>query len=304
MDALIHVVDASGSIDEEGKISHPGSGNPVQDVMDIEMEIELWISHIIDRNKPHILAELESVGIDEALNSALTGIKTKPAHIAEALKRAELENKPYLDWSPEDTYEFAHQLLPIVKPTLIMANKMDLPTAEENLEKLSEYYPQALVAACSAEAELALRLADKSGLIQYQPGQELFKVLDEDALTLDQKKAIDYIEEKVMYKYMRTGIQHALNTLAFRVLKMNMVYPVSDEAKFSDNHGNILPDVHLMEDKATPIDLAEEVHSRLKDDYILAIDARTGLRLPKNYTLRHRDIVKIMTQKRARAKKE
>ncbi|MGW8178500.1 MAG: GTPase, partial [bacterium] len=28
-DALIHVVDASGSIDEEGKISSPGSGNPV-----------------------------------------------------------------------------------------------------------------------------------------------------------------------------------------------------------------------------------------------------------------------------------
>jgi ribosome-binding ATPase YchF (GTP1/OBG family) len=181
---------------------------------------------------------------------------------------------------------------------------MDLPTSEENLEKLSDYYSQSLVAACCAEAELALRLADKSGLIQYQPGQEVFKVLNEDALTIEQKKAIDYIEQKVMYKYMRTGIQHALNTLAFRVLKMNMVYPVSDESKFSDNHGNILPDVHLMDNGATPIDLAETVHSRLKEDYILAIDARTGLRLPKNYTLRHRDIVKIMTQKRAKAKKE
>jgi ribosome-binding ATPase YchF (GTP1/OBG family) len=100
---LIHVVDASGSIDEEGSISSPGSGNPVQDVMDIEMEIEFWISHIVDRNKPHILAELESVGIDEALNSALTGIKTKPPLVAEALKQAELSNKPFKDWSPEDT---------------------------------------------------------------------------------------------------------------------------------------------------------------------------------------------------------
>ncbi|TRO51012.1 redox-regulated ATPase YchF [Candidatus Bathyarchaeota archaeon] len=303
-DALIHVVDASGSIDEEGKISSPGSGNPVQDVMDIEMEIEFWISHIVDRNKPHILAELESVDLDEALNSALTGIKTKPPLVAEALKQAELSNKPFKDWSPEDTYEFAHKLLPIVKPTLIMANKMDLPASEENLEKLSDYYSQSLVAACSAEAELALRLADKSGLIQYQPGQEVFRVLNEGALTLEQKKAIEYIEQKVMYKYMRTGIQHALNTLAFRVLKMNMVYPVSDESKFSDNHGNILPDVHLMDNGATPIDLAETVHSRLKEDYILALDARTGLRLPKNYTLRHRDIVKIMTQKRAKTKKE
>ena len=303
-DALIHVVDASGSIDEEGKISSPGSGNPVQDVMDIEMEIELWISHIIDRNKPQILHDIEYIGIEEALNKSLTGIKTKPPHIAEALKLAELDNKPFPDWSPEDTLEFSHQLLPVIKPTLIMANKMDLPTAEENLEKLSEYYSQALVAACSAEAELALRLADKSGLIQYQPGQETFKILDEDALTVDQKQAIDYIEQKVMYKYMRTGIQQALNTLAFRLLKMNMVYPVSDDSKFSDNHGNILPDAHLMEDGTTPIDLAETIHSRLAEDYILAIDARTGLRLPKNYTLRHRDIVRIMTQKRARSKKE
>jgi ribosome-binding ATPase YchF (GTP1/OBG family) len=303
-DALIHVVDASGSIDEEGKISSPGSGNPVQDVMDIEMEIEFWISHIIDRNKPQILHDIEYIGIEEALNKSLTGIKTRPSHVAEALKQAELEDKPFPEWSPEDTVEFAHILLPIIKPTLIMANKMDLPASEENLEKLNEYYSQALVAACSAEAELALRLADKSGLIRYMPGQETFKILDDDALTLDQKQAIDYIEQKVMYKYMRTGIQQALNTLAFRLLKMNMVYPVSDDSKFSDNHGNVLPDAHLMEDGSTPIDLAETVHSRLKEDYILAIDARTGLRLPKDYKLRHRDIVRIMTQKRARAKKE
>jgi len=303
-DALIHVVDASGSIDEEGKISSPGRGNPVQDVMDIEMEIEFWISHIIDRNKPQILHDIEYIGIEEALNKSLTGIKTRPSHVAEALKQAELEEKPFPEWSPEDTVEFAHKLLPIIKPTLIMANKMDLPVSEENLEKLNEYYSQALVAACSAEAELALRLADKSGLIRYMPGQETFKILDDDALTLDQKQAIDYIEQKVMYKYMRTGIQQALNTLAFRLLKMNMVYPVSDDSKFSDNHGNVLPDAHLMEDGATPLDLAETVHTRLKEDYILAIDARTGLRLPKDYTLRHRDIVRIMTQKRSRSKKE
>lgn len=94
-------------------------------------------------------------------------------------------SNPFTDWTPEDTLEFSHQLLPIIKPTLIIANKMDLPTAEENLEKLSDYYSQALVAACSAEAELALRLADKSGLIQYMPGQETFQILDDDALTIE-----------------------------------------------------------------------------------------------------------------------
>jgi len=303
-DALIHMIDASGSIDEEGKISRPGSGNPVQDVIDIELEIELWISHIIDRNEQQILHDTDRIELAEALNKSLTGIKTRPSQISEALKKAELDEQTFAKWTPEDRLEFAHQLLPIIKPTLLIANKMDLPTAEDNLEKLIEYYSQGLVAASSAEAELALRLADKSGLIRYMPGQESFKIINEAALTLEQKKAIEYIEERVMYKYMRTGIQQALNTVAFKLLKMNMVYPVSDETRFSDSDGNILPDVHLMQDGATPMDLAKTVHSRLAKDYILAIDARTGLRLPKNYTLRHRDIVKIMSQKRTRSKQD
>ena len=303
-DALIHMIDASGSIDEEGKISRPGSGNPVQDVIDIELEIELWISHIIDRNEQQILHDTDRIELAEALNKSLTGIKTRPSQISEALKKAELDEQTFVKWTPEDRLEFAHQLLPIIKPTLLIANKMDLPTAEDNLEKLIEYYSQGLVAASSAEAELALRLADKSGLIRYMPGQESFKIINEAALTLEQKKAIEYIEERVMYKYMRTGIQQALNTVAFKLLKMNMVYPVSDETRFSDSDGNILPDVHLMQDGATPMDLAKTVHSRLAKDYILAIDARTGLRLPKNYTLRHRDIVKIMSQKRTRSKQD
>jgi ribosome-binding ATPase YchF (GTP1/OBG family) len=126
--------------------------------------------------------------------------------------------------------------------------------------------------------------------------------VDEDKLTLDQKRAIQYIEEKVMYKYMRTGIQQALNTLTFKLLRMNMVYPVSNESKYSDGHGNVLPDVHLMNNDDQPIDLAKTVHTRLAENFILAIDCRTGLRLPKDYTLRHRDVVKIMTQKRSQGK--
>jgi len=301
-DALIHVVDASGSVDEEGKISSPGSGNPVQDFMDIEMEMELWVSHILDRNRQRMEREAEKTSIEAAIAKVLTGIKTRVPDVVAALKRSELGDKPFAAWRPEDTLDFSSSLLPIIKPTLLIANKMDLPTAEDNLEKLIEYHSEGLVAACSAEAELALRRADRSGLIKYAPGQEKFTVVDEAQLSLDQRKAIEYIEHRVIYKYMRTGIQHALNTVAFKLLRCNMVYPVSDENKYTDGDGNVLPDAHLMPNDATPKDLAETVHTRLAEDYILAIDARTGLRLPKDYTLRHRDVVKIMTQKRAKAK--
>ena len=59
-DALIHVVDASGSIDADGKITQPGSGNPVQDAIDVEMEIDRWIADIIERNRQFIIREASS----------------------------------------------------------------------------------------------------------------------------------------------------------------------------------------------------------------------------------------------------
>jgi ribosome-binding ATPase YchF (GTP1/OBG family) len=299
-DAIIHVVDASGSIDDEGNITKPGSGNPVQDFIDTQLEIELWVSSIIERNRQQIIRDLEKSSIEESLTRALTGIKTRTSDVSKALHISGLINEEFIRWTPEDIMGFSSTLLTVSKPTLLIANKMDLPASEDNLEALSDYFSEGLVAACSAEAELALRRADRTGLIRYSPGQENFSVVDEALLTPEQKRAIDYIDQRVLYKYMRTGIQQALNTVAFKLLMRNMVYPVSDENRYSDSSGNILPDVHLMPNDSTPPDLAATVHTSLAENYILAIDARTGLRLPRDYRLRHRDVIKIMTQKRAK----
>lgn len=138
-----------------------------------------------------------------------------------------------------------HMITPLtsIKPSLIIANKMDLHTAEDNIEKLADYFSHGLVAACSAEAELALRRAQRAGLLHYNPGQEKFRVVEDAGLTREQMKALAYVEDRVMSKWLRTGIQQALNTLVFKVLRMNMVYPVADESKLADTHGNVLPDV-------------------------------------------------------------
>ncbi|MBC8497725.1 redox-regulated ATPase YchF [Candidatus Bathyarchaeota archaeon] len=301
-DALIHVVDASGSIDAEGKIAKPGSGNPVQDIMDIEIEVERWVAQIIKNNRQLIIREEASTSLEEALTKALSGIKAGPHQVAQALRSTGLDEIDFQRWNARRTRKFAGELLPLIKPFLIIANKMDLPSAEENIEMLTDYYSQGLVATCSAEAELALRRAERSGLLSYIPGQEKFRIAEDAELSLAQRQALEYVEQRVMKKWMRTGIQQALNTLIFRLLKVNMAYPVANEAEFSDHHGNVLPDVHLMPDGSTPLDLARDVHTRLAENYILAIDARTGMRLPKDYSLRHRDIVKIMTQQRVKAR--
>jgi len=299
-DALIHVVDTSGSIDADGRITDPGSGNPLQDAIDVETEIERWIAVIIENNRQTIIREESSSSLTEALTKSLSGIKANSLQVSQALEKSELKDLPFVEWNLDQVIKFAAFLLPLIKPTLIMANKMDILTSEKNLGMLTDYYGRSLVAACSAEAELALRRAEKMGLLQYTPGQEMFKIKENAKLTPKQQGALNYIERRVMAKWMRTGIQQALNTVVFKLLRSNMIYPVSDESKYMDHHGNVLPDVYLMPDGSTPMDLARNIHTNLVKNYVLAIDAKTGIRLPKNYNLRHKDVIKIITRSKTK----
>jgi hypothetical protein len=301
-DAIIHVVDASGSVDAEGNLTSPGNGNPVLDVLDIEMEVEKWITDIILRNRELIIKESRQQPLEEALATALSGIKALPSKIGMALDETKPRNMDFKDWDQDDTLQFTKTLLPIIKPTLILANKMDLPTSEENLEKLTTYFSDRPVAACSAEAELALRRAEKAGILDYVPGREKFRIREDAALSSEQRKALDYVEQRIFAKWMRTGIQQALNIMVFKLLKMNMVYPVSDETKYTDHYGNVLPDALLMPQGSTPVDLARTLHTRLLDTYVLAIDAKTGARLPRDYQMIHRDVIKIRTRPRKNKK--
>jgi len=298
-DALLHVVDASGSINEEGEIAKPGTGDPVRDVHDIEEEIVLWLTRIVEDNKARA-AKLVSAGrkLEEALHQALSGLKVKLHHIKVALERAELEGVELKDWRRDDIKRFSQQLRMVSKPTVIVANKMDLPYAEENYKRLVEAFGHAAVIPCSAEAELVLRRAEQKGLIKYVPGDESFKVVDGAKLTEEQRRALDYVERRVINKYFRTGVQFALNFAVFKLLRMNAVYPVEDEVKLADSKGNVLPDVFLTWPDSTALDLARMVHSELAKSMLYAIDARTGLRLPKDYVLRDGDVIKIVSARR------
>jgi ribosome-binding ATPase YchF (GTP1/OBG family) len=301
-DALIHVVDASGSIDSEGRITTPGSGNPVEDTLDVEFELQRWLAEIILNNKSMVLREIASGSLAEAISKPLAGIKANVTAVAQALELAGLKDTPFTDWTIDQSVKFSGFLLPLIKPTLIVANKMDIATSENYIEMLREHFGRGFVAACSAEAELVLRRAEKMGLLHYTPGEEKFTIKPSAVLSPEQKGALRYVETRVMDKWMRTGIQQALNTLVLKLLRMNMIYPVADESKFTDHHGNVLPDVHLLKDGSTPLDLARSVHTSLLENYILAIDARTGVRLPSDYALRHKDVIKIVTRPKAKPK--
>jgi len=295
-DVLLHVVDASGSVDEEGRLTEPGTGNPIADYYDIEEELVMWFMKLIDKSEDKIIKLLKmGRGLPGAMEEVLKGIRVTEAHIRTALARSHLEDKDFENWTPLDDKKFATALREVSKPTIIVANKMDLETAKENFLKLRDQLPDKIVVPCSAEAELTLRRAEQKGLIKYVPGEEKFEIINEDELTERQKWALNFIERKILDEFMQTGVQFAINVAIFKLLKMNAVYPVYDPQKLSDHHGNVLPDVFLMPDGATVEDLAREVHSELVKGLLYAIDARTGLRLPANYKLKDRDVLSIVS---------
>ncbi len=295
-DALLHVVDASGSIDSTGKITETGSGDPVSDFADIEEELNMWYQKILEGNRDR-LQKIIKTGDDniDALTELYQGVGVKTNHVKEALKTSKLEEKDIENYDMQDSKKFASYLRKISKPTLIVANKIDVKGADKNFERLRERYNDMIVIPASADSELTLRRAEQKELIKYSPGSEKFDMLQTSELNQKQKDALDFIESDIMGEYMRTGVQFAINVTVFKLLKMNSVYPVASPEKLSDKKGRVLPDLVLLKDGSTVTDLAKEIHSDLTKGLLYAKDLRYNLRVPTNYQLRDRDVICLIS---------
>ena len=294
-DALLHIVDASGSIDASGKIAEPGSGDPVADVGDIEEELVMWYLKLFEANRDKMSRTANHV---EAITEVFRGIGVREDHVKLAMAQNNLAGVPLDDFGPEQSKDFCWSLRDISKPTLIVANKVDLPTSTDNFKRLREEYKDMIVVPSSADAELTLRRAEHRGLIKYVPGDERFEINDPSSLNDKQKWALNLIRKDILGEYMRTGVQFSINVAVFKLLKMNAVYPVADAKKMADKHGNVLPDVYLMRSGSIVEDLAREVHSELAKGLLYAIDIRDGLHLPSDYHLKDRDVLSIVSAKK------
>ncbi len=297
-DAILHVVDVSGSVDAAGRIAEVGSGDPIADVSDIEEELIMWYLKLLEGNRDKISKLIQSeTDPVVAITDVFRGIGVKEGHVKEALKTAGLEDKHFENFDMHDSKKFAAYLRKISKPTLIVANKIDVPGAEKNFDRLREKYIDSIIIPASTDSELSLRKAEQKGLIKYVPGSEQFEILQKDKLNKKQLEALDFITQGILGEYMRTGVQFAINVTVFKLLKMNSIYPVANSENLSDKKGRVLPDLLLLKDGATVEDLAKEIHTDLTKGLLYAKDVRYGVRLPVNYQLRDRDVVSLVSAK-------
>jgi ribosome-binding ATPase YchF (GTP1/OBG family) len=295
-DALLHVVDASGGIDSTGKITKVGTGDPVSDFADIEEELTMWYQKILEGNRDKV-SKLIKNGSDviDTITDLYRGIGVNKIHVKETLLATKLEEKNFDDFDMADSKKLASYLRKISKPTLIVANKIDVEGADKNFARLRERYNDSIVIPVSGDSEFSLRRAEQKGLIKYSPGSEQFEIIESDKLNEKQIRALDFIKQGIMGEYMRTGVQFAINVAVFKLLKMNSIYPVADDVKLADKKGQILPDLFLLKDGATINDLAKEIHSDLTKGLLYGKDLRYNLRLPVDYQLRDRDVVSLVS---------
>ena len=300
-DALIHIVDVSGGIDATGRIAQPGTGDPIADVGDIEEELAMWYLKLLEGNRDRISRAIRT-GTDSirAIADVLRGVGVKEEHVRLAMNNNSMLSVEFDDYTAEKIKNFSWSLRVISKPTLILGNKIDLPFSADNFKRLRERYKDFIVIPSSADAELTLRRAVSRGLIGYNPGDERFEINNDEQLNDKQKWALNFIRRDILGEYLRTGVQFAINVAVFKLLSMNTVYPVADPKKLSDKHGNILPDVYLMESGSTIEDLARTVHTDLAEGILYGVDARDGLHLPRNYIIKDRDILSIVSGKKRR----
>jgi ribosome-binding ATPase YchF (GTP1/OBG family) len=290
-DAILHILDASGSTDAEGNPVGAGSHDPAGDIEFLEYEMSMWLYGILDKHRSKIQrqAQAKASSMAHTIAELIAGL----GFSYEQVRAVEVETGLDLAHAGEaDLARFCRRLLSLAKPMMLVGNRVD-----EAPDAIVEGLRARGVRLATAAGELALRNAAQAGLVKYLPGDPSFSLLKPGALSPAQKAGLGKIAA-VMQRFGGTGVQEALNHAVFSLLDLMVVYPVEDEHKYADGKGRVLPDAFLMKKGSTPRDLAFRVHTEIGEGFLHAVDARTKMRVKDTHPLKDRDIVKIVSTRR------
>ena len=292
-DVLIHVVDISGSTNEKGEPVTALSYDPLNDIEFLENEIETWYTALVTKGWDKFTRQqkMEHGELFKAVAKQLSGLGVTE-DIAENILRK--FNEDLSKWTQEDIIKLARTLRQKTKPIIIAANKIDVPGAEKNMERIKKKYPDYVIIPCSAMAELTLRELTKDEKISYIPGENSFKILKD--LDEKQNKILEYINLNILKKFNSTGVQQVLNSSVFDILKYIAIYP-GGVNKLTDSEGRILPDCFLLKEGSTALDFAFKLHTDFGKNFIRAIDVKKKLTVGKDYLLKHKDVIEIVANK-------
>ncbi|MDP3918809.1 MAG: redox-regulated ATPase YchF [Nanoarchaeota archaeon] len=293
-DALIHVIDISGSTNEKGEPVTAGSYDPSQDIKFLENELDQWYLRIIKNGWNKFIRQTKAEGgeLYKAIAKQLSGLRVTETIAKETLNELQFSNN-LETWSEKEVEKLASTLRSKTKPMIIAANKVDVSCGMDNLVRLRKEYPDYTIIPCSAESELALKEAAKKEMIHYIPGEKEVKITGN--LNEGQKNAIEFIDKNILQVFDNTGVQKVMDTVAFEVLNLIAIFP-GGVNNLTDKDGNVIPDCFLIKKGSTALDFAFKLHTDIGKGFIRAIDVKTKRTVGKDHELKHRDVIEIITR--------
>lgn len=235
-DALIHVVDASGTTDAEGKSTR--GYDPSSTIAWLKSEIVNWIlGNLKDKwggiKRRHVAVKATAV---ETLSGQFSGYGANPAVVARTVDRSGLKT-PLQDWDDGMVETIVNAFVDEKFPTVLALNKIDHEDAAKNISKIARSEPPDRVVLCSAISEVFLRRLAKQGYVRYVPGSEfvdtredLIEQGEEDGGGLKEmddklRTRIENLKDMVLFRFGSTGVNQVLSRAA-DVLGLVPVFPV------------------------------------------------------------------------------
>lgn len=168
-DALIHVVDVSGTTDAEGKNTR--GYDPSVDIVWLRSEIVRWIQgNLMEKwgsiKRRHVAIKASPV---DTLQGQFSGYGSTSTIVARCLDRSQLK-EPLESWSDETISRVVNAFTDEKFPTVIALNKIDHPDADKNIAKIAKMQDPRSIVLCSAISEVFLRKLAKQGYIRYTEG--------------------------------------------------------------------------------------------------------------------------------------
>jgi len=287
-DALIHVVDASGTVDAEGKETR--GYDPSVDIAWLRSEIVAWIKgNLMDKwnsiKRRHVAIKATAA---ETLQAQFSGYGATTTIVNRALDKTGIK-EPLEHWSEETIDLVVNAFTDEKFPTVLALNKIDHPDSDKNIVKIAKMYPHVVL--CSAISEVFLRKMAKQGYIKYTEGGE-FVDTREDLIEagdpeggglkeLDDKNRnrIENLKDMVLYRFGSTGVVQVL-TKAAEVLGLVPVFPVRNTTTFGASDSKaVFRDCVLVKKNSTVGDAARKV---MGDAPIAYIEGAGGIRVAED----------------------
>ncbi|KAG6003473.1 hypothetical protein E4U21_002009 [Claviceps maximensis] len=291
-DALIHVVDASGTVDAEGKETR--GYDPSVDIAWLRSELVAWIlGNLMQRwgsvRRRHIAVKASAM---DTLQAQFSGYGSTSTVVARTLDRAAVK-EPLEEWSDETVAHIVHAFVDEKFPTVIALNKIDHPDADKNIAKIAKMQDPRTIVLCSAISEIFLRKMAKQGYIRYVEGSEFVDTRDDlieqgdpeggNLKPLDDKNRtrIENLKDMVLYRFGSTGVVQVLSRAA-ELLGLVPVFPVRNTATFSSGAAEakaVFRDCVLVKKGLTVGDVARKV---MGDAPIAYVEGVGGLRVAED----------------------